>query len=44
MVDTYGNNLKAHPGALRWGAILFTIAAGLMLCCRGGGLSRWRDG
>ncbi|HEX7596858.1 MAG TPA: hypothetical protein VF518_01520, partial [Polyangia bacterium] len=23
--------MKAQPGALRWGAILFTIAAGLMI-------------
>ena len=31
MADPSSDGLEAHPGALRWGAILFTIAAALMI-------------
>ncbi|HEY3355445.1 MAG TPA: hypothetical protein VGQ83_19500, partial [Polyangia bacterium] len=31
MPDPSSDHPEVHPGALRWGAILFTIAAGLML-------------
>jgi predicted PurR-regulated permease PerM len=31
MADRSRDGLEAHPGALRWGAILFTIAAALMI-------------
>jgi predicted PurR-regulated permease PerM len=31
VADPSSNGLKAQPGALRWGAILFTVAAGFMI-------------
>jgi len=31
MADPSSDRLEVHPGALRWGAILFTIAAALMI-------------